>query len=480
MSEPDLRRQRRQAPAVDRLPPHSIEAEQSALGCILIDETRSAEGVSLVIEKLGRNATEAFFDMRHRSIWMAMEELVNAGVKLYVVTLANYLKDKQLLEQVGGMSYIGQLPDLAPTADALETFLDVMLEHYRRRKMIVACTEAVSRLYDEPDTSNALDLVERDIMDVRQIGAAQQLRPIRQVVHESMDRIEEFLTRAGALIGLGTGFQDLDKLTGGLVPGEYYILAARPSMGKTSLAMNIVEHVTIDQQLPVGVFSLEMTVDSLVLRMLCSRARVSLRNIRDGFMAQNDFPKLTGAAGKIAASHLFVDDVSGLSIMELRARARRMVIQHDIKLLVVDYIQLLSASINGKRPDNREREVSEISAGLKALCKELRIPVIALSQLKRGIDGRKGMPQLADLRESGSLEQDADTVMLLSRKEGSEDQVDGNVVPIALDVAKQRNGPTGKIGLTFWKSVTRFEATAKISDEDVPEQEHLDYRRHND
>jgi len=476
MSEaPDLRRPRRGQTTPDRLPPHSIEAEQSVLGCILMDEKRSVMSASRVIERLGKEATEAFYDLRLQTIWTAIEQLVNAGVRVYVVSLAEYLKDRQQLEQVGGLVTISTLADCSPSPEAIDTFLDIMIEKLRRRRLIKVCTEAVGQLFEEDKADNALDEVERNVLAVRNIASEQQIKPIKEVVHSAIAIIEDLHHRAGAVTGLATGFMDLDKMTGGLQDGGYYLLAARPSMGKTSLAMNIVEHVAIDQQLTVGVFSLEMTVESLVLRMLCSRARVNLRNIREGFLAERDFPKLTGAAGRIASSNLHVDDANGLSIMELRARARRLKMQHGIKLLVIDYIQLLTATVNGKRPEKREREVSEVSSGLKALAKELRIPVLVVSQLNREIDRAKRKPVLADLRESGSLEQDADLVGMLYRAKDEEEKTDEECAAVNLMIAKQRSGPTGEVHLSFLRPYTRFESAAKVSDEDVPQQERLDY-----
>lgn len=471
---------RRQAsePSPDRLPPNSPEAEESALGCILMDEKRSVECISLFVEKFGPSAPDAFYDMRRQTIWTAMLELYTAGIRVYVISLVDYLRDKQLLEQVGGVVYIAQLADVSPSPEALPTFIDILIEKLRRRQMIKACVQAVSTLYEDAEADSAMDTVERSVMEVRKIGAAGQLKPIKEVVQGAIARIEDFHQRKGMLVGLSTGFADIDKMTGGLENGTYNIIAARPSMGKTSLAMNIVEHVAIDQQLSVGVFSLEMTVESLVMRMLCSRARVNLRNVRDGFLAERDFPKLTGAAGKIAVSNLFVDDANGLSVMELRARARRMKIQHGIKLLVIDYVQLLIATVNGRRPDKREREVSEVSAGIKALSKELAIPVLAICQLNREIDRAKRKPVLADLRESGSLEQDADLVGMLYRPQiDDENREQDEATPVCLDIAKQRNGPSGEVKLTFLKPYTRFESAARVSDEDMPnDQQHdLDY-----
>ena len=255
------------------------------------------------------------------------------------------------------------------------------------------------------------------------------------------------------------------------------VIAARPSMGKTSLAMNIAEHVAVGERLPVGVFSLEMTSESLVLRMLCSRSRVNLRSIRDGFLAERDFPKLTGSAGKLAGAPLFIDDTPALSILQLRAKARRMVQQHAIKLFVIDYLQLLHST--SRRAENRQQEIADISNGIKALAKELNVPVVVLSQLNRELERDKNRkPRLADLRESGAIEQDADLVALLYKADPADpkkpaggdddDEPEQEAVPVNLLIAKQRNGPTGDVHLTFLKAYTRFESAAKVSAEDVP------------
>jgi replicative DNA helicase len=317
-----------------------------------------------------------------------------------------------------------------------------------------------------------LDEVERDVLQIAEerVSLGTKRRSIKDLVHKAINTIEDYHTRAGMLTGLGTGFPDLDKMTSGLHGGEMIVIAARPSMGKTSLAMNIAEHVAIDEKQPVGVFSLEMTAESLVLRMLCSRSRVNLRNIRDGFLAERDFPKLTGAAGKLANAPLFIDDSAGLSILQLRAKARRMYQQHGIKLFVIDYLQLLNAS--SQKIENRQQEIAQISNGIKALAKELDVPVIVLAQLNRELEKDKNRkPRLSDLRESGAIEQDADLVGLLY-KPGSEDkaadeeeaQQEVEALPVNLLIAKQRNGPTGDVHLTFLKSYTRYESASKVAD----------------
>jgi replicative DNA helicase len=295
---------------------------------------------------------------------------------------------------------------------------------------------------------------------------------IKEVVHRAINKIEEYHQNQGMLTGVSTGFADFDKMTSGLHGGEMIVVAARPSCGKTSLAMNIAEAVAIDQKLPVGVFSLEMSSESLVLRMLCSRARVNMRNVREGFLAERDFPKITSSAGKLAAAPLFIDDTAGLSILQLRAKARRMWQQYGIKLFVIDYLQLLHST--NRRADNRQQEIADISNGIKALAKELNVPVIVLAQLNRSME-KEGFrrPRMSDLRESGAIEQDADLIGLLydpnKKDEDDETPQDTDTKNIILYIAKQRNGPVGDVHLTFFKSFTRFENAAKIAPEDIPE-----------
>jgi replicative DNA helicase len=283
--------------------------------------------------------------------------------------------------------------------------------------------------------------------------------------------IEHFFNRKGELSGIATGFPDLDKMTDGLHGGEMIVVAARPSMGKTSLAMNIAEHVALELGLPVGVFSLEMSASSLILRMLCSLARVNMRSIRDGFMSEADFPRLTTASGQLAAAKLLIDDTAGLSILQLRARARRMYQQHGVRLFVIDYLQLLNSTAR-RAQENRQQEIADISSGIKALAKELNVPVIVLSQLNRELEKDKSRkPRLSDLRESGSIEQDADLVGLLYKPDAGDEEdapEESEGVAVNFLVAKQRNGPTGDVNLTFLKPFTRFESRSKFSDDDVP------------
>ncbi|MFM2081621.1 MAG: Replicative helicase, partial [Verrucomicrobiota bacterium] len=400
-------------------------------------------------------------------------EMYDSREAIDIITLQQKLKNKNLLEQVGGLAYLAGLPDKVPSAANLSYYLDHVSEKFLLRKMISTCTSVTRRVYEfEGEADALLGEIEQEILQINESREEASTKKIRDLVTNAITMVEDYHSRQGALTGLGTGFTDLDKMTSGFNPGEMIVIAARPSMGKTSLAMNIAEHVAIDLKLPVGVFSLEMTAESLVLRMLCSRAQVNLRNIRDGFMAERDFGKITGSAGKMTAAPLYIDDTAGLSILQLRAKARRMSQQHGIKLFVIDYLQLLHSTAR-KAADNRQQEISDISNGIKSLAKELKVPVIVLSQLNRELEKDKNRkPRLSDLRESGAIEQDADLVGLLYKPSSDEDE-DGvadetNGIAVNLLIAKQRNGPTGDVNLTFLKQFTRFVSAAKVSHEDVP------------
>jgi replicative DNA helicase len=456
-------------PGLDRLPPHSIECEQGVLGCVLLSPNDSM-GETITKLKMG---AEAFYDLRHQTIYENLAEMYDSREAIDIITLQQKLKNKNLLEQVGGLAYLAGLPDKVPSAANLSYYLDHVREKFLLRKMIRTCTDVTGRVYEyEGEVDMLLDEVEKEILQINESRVEASTKKIRDLVTNAITMVEDYHSRQGALTGLGTGFTDLDKMTSGFNPGEMIVIAARPSMGKTSLAMNIAEHVAIDLKLPVGVFSLEMTAESLVLRMLCSRAQVNLRNIRDGFMAERDFGKITGSAGKMTAAPLFIDDTAGLSILQLRAKARRMSQQHGIKLFVIDYLQLLHSTAR-KAADNRQQEISDISNGIKSLAKELKVPVIVLSQLNRELEKDKNRkPRLSDLRESGAIEQDADLVGLLYKPSSDEDE-DGvadetNGIAVNLLIAKQRNGPTGDVNLTFLKQFTRFVSAAKVSHEDVP------------
>ena len=474
----DLKKARRQKsaradarPTLDRLPPYSPEAEQGVLGCALLSPN---ECVGECIEKLKDDGQEVFYDLRHQTIYEVLATMFNSREAIDVITVQQKLKDQQLLEQVGGIAYLSQLQDSVPSAANLSYYLEIVREKFLLRKMIQTCTGVIGRVYDyEGEVDALMDEVERDVLRISESRAQGSVLGVKELVGKAIGTIENYFSRKGVLNGLATGFADLDRMTDGLHGSEMIVIAARPSMGKTSLAMNIVEHVVLEQKLAAAVFSLEMSAEALVLRMMCSIARVNLRSIREGFMHESDFPKLTRAAGRLANAPLFIDDSAGLSILQLRARARRLHQQHGVKLFVVDYLQLLHSTAR-RSQENRQQEIADISSGIKALAKELKVPVLVLSQLNRELEKDKSRkPRLSDLRESGAIEQDADVVGLLYKPNAGEDE-DGAVaeeadgLPINLLIAKQRNGPTGDVNLTFLKPYTRFESAAKISDEDVP------------
>jgi len=442
------------------------------LGCALLSPN---ECLGECIEKLKDSGAEFFYDLRHQTIYEMLAEMFNTRQAIDVITVQQKLKDKQLLEQIGGIAYLSQLQDSVPSAANLSYYLEIVREKFLLRKMIQTCTEVVGRVYDyEGEVDALMDEVERDVLRISESRAQDGVATTKDLVTKAIGTIENFFSRKGTLTGLATGYADLDRMTDGLHGQEMIVIAARPSMGKTSLAMNIVEHVVLELKLPVAVFSLEMGAEALILRMMCSIARVNLRSIREGFMSESDFPKLTSAAGKLANSKLFIDDSAGLSILQLRARARRLAQQHDVKLFVVDYLQLLHSTAR-RSQENRQQEISDISSGLKALAKELKVPVLVLSQLNREMERDKNRkPRLSDLRESGAIEQDADLVGLLYKPNAGDDEdgaqaEEADGLPVNLLIAKQRNGPTGDINLTFLKNYTRFESAAKVSDEDIPE-----------
>ncbi len=414
------------------------------------------------VEKINE---EYFYVPAHQTIYTVLVELWNAGQGIDLITFTQTLRDRNILDAVGGGAFITNLYTFVPTAANVLYYLEIVREKHILRQIIAACTESVRRSYEEQDeVNNLLDEVEQKIFAVGEDRFKGQMPGMKEQVMGALESIEQLWERRGGITGISTGFTELDRMTNGLHEAEMIVIAARPSMGKTALAMNIAEHVAISSKLPVAVFSLEMSSQQLVQRLLCSRARVNLQKVREGFLAERDFPSLTAAASKLAEAEIFIDDSAGLSILELRAKARRLKAQKNIQLIVVDYLQLLRSTTR-RAMDNRQLEISEISSGIKGLAKELKIPIIVLAQLNRQPEARSGgKPRLSDLRESGSIEQDADLVGLLVRPEVYEEDEDARAEKAGeaeLIIAKQRNGPVGEIPLTFLKEFTRFEDRAR-------------------
>lgn len=435
---------------IDRLPPHSIEAEQGCLGCVMQDPSVA---MPELVSQFGSH--EVFYDLRHQTIFEAMSELWNARIPVNAITLYDLLKRKNMAESVGGVSYLSALPDASPSPHNASLFAEMVAEYASRRKMIQACTAAVARIYEGNDsTENLLAQTEQEILAVRKMQ--KQTSPkIRDIVHASIEEIERLHKSGGEISGIKTGFPDLDKTTDGLHGGEMIVLAGYPGGGKTMLAVNIAEHIAIDQRLPVGIFSLEMKSKRLVMRIIASRARVNMRTIRDGGLRELDFPKITSACGQIANSPIHLCDQSELNIFQLRAKARQMKAEFGIRFWVIDYLQLLSAV--AKKDQSREQEVSSISRGIKQMAGEMDDPVLALSQLND--DGK--------LRESRAIGQDADSIWKLSKtKEAKSDDEENPVIPVTLKISKQRDGEApATVQLTMFKRFTRFESAARIQDE---------------
>jgi len=414
------------------------------------------------VEKINE---EYFYVPAHQTIYTVLVELWNAGQAIDLITFTQVLRDRNLLESLGGAAFITGLFTFVPTADNVQYYHEIVRDKYILREIIAAATESVRRAYEEQDeVNNLLDEVEQRIFAVGEDRFKGQMLTMKDQVMEAIESIEKLYERKGGITGISTGFVEFDRMTSGMHGAEMIVIAARPSMGKTALVMNIAEHVAVQEKLPVGVFSLEMSSQQLVQRLLCSRASVNLQKVRDGFLAERDFPSLTAAASRLAEAKIFIDDSAGLSILELRAKARRLRAQQDVQLLIVDYLQLLR-STSRRAQDNRQLEISEISAGIKGLAKELKIPIIVVAQLNRQPEARSGgKPRLSDLRESGSIEQDADLVGLLVRPEIYEEDEEARAEKAGeaeLIIAKQRNGPVGEIPLTFLKEFTRFETRAR-------------------
>lgn len=407
----------------------------------------------------------SFYDLRNQVVYQALIDCKSGDLLI----LQNHLRDIHQLEAVGGLTYLAGLTEKVPSAANLPNYIGVLLEKQRLRDLISACTEIVGKAYEhEGSVDTILAESERAFSQAVTVSNS-SLKPIRELTHTALNQIEAMHARQGKIDGISTGFADLDKLTCGMHGGEMIVIGARPSQGKTSLAMNIAETVAIEQALPVGVFSLEMSAESLVLRMLCSGARVNAKSIQEGYLAERDVPKLTVAASKLVKAPIYIDDAGGITVNVLRGKARRMWQQYGIRLFVIDYLQLLHG---GTKFEKRSEEMTCVSGAIKALAKELNVPVIVLAQLSRATAKEKRKPRVDDLRESGAIEQDADVIGLLYKPKDEDEDEDGPIdesgtVTVNLDIAKQRSGRVGTLQLTFLKCFTRFENAAKIAKEDV-------------
>ena len=458
------RREIRTAPS-DRVLPNSLDAETGVLGSSLLSPV---DVMSECVAVIGAEA-DYFYQHAHKVIYQQLLEMHQRNEAIDPVTLTQRLKDNNRLDEVGGPIYLTNLFTSTPTAGNFKYYLGIVREKYLLRRLIDASTQIVTRCYDsQEDVEQLLDEAEREVFSICDKGVIDDAKTMQKVIPDVFTTIEKLYNNRGALTGLSSGFRDYDRLTSGLHPGELLILAARPGVGKTAFALNIAEHVGIEQKAPVGIFSLEMSAESLVMRMLCSRARVDSHKVRSGFLGKGDFAPLTNAASELIKAPIFIDDSANLSILHLRAKARRLKANQHIRLLIVDYLQLVTDE-NSRQSDGRQAEVAAVSRQLKALAKELQLPIVVLCQLNREIEKRgDNKPRLADLRESGSIEQDADLVAFLVRG-GKDDEDAAPTRDAEFVIAKQRNGPTDNFKLTFFGEYTRFESAARTTDEDAQE-----------
>ena len=447
------------APQTDSkmIPPQNLEAEQAVLGTILLQD----KSLVKIVENLEAND---FYRDAHKTIFEAMLKLFENREPHDLITVSNLLKNQNKLDQIGGPAYLASLTEIIPFSGSLVHHAHIIRQKSVLRKLIHTTSEVASRCYQEQDDIDTLvDEAEQTIFEIARSKKGQGFQPMSSIVPRAFERIEKLFERQEHITGVATGFTDLDHMTAGFQPSDLIVLAGRPSMGKTALAMNMVQNAAIVEKLPVAVFSLEMSMEQLVLRMLCSIGRVDSQRIRTGRLQKRDWPNLTRATGILSDAKIFIDDSPGLSVLEMRAKARRLKSEHDLGLVVIDYLQLMRGRSN---IENRAQEISEISRSLKAMAKELDVPVIALSQLNRSLESRPDKrPKLSDLRESGAIEQDADVIIFIYRDEvyrTAEDNPNRGIAEVI--VGKQRNGPIGTVKLTFLKEYTSFEAYSSQHD----------------
>ncbi|PLY01065.1 MAG: replicative DNA helicase [Desulfuromonas sp.] len=444
-----------------RLPPQNLEGEMSVLGGVLLEN----EAMNKALEIL---RPEDFYRESHRKIFSALQDLSEKGEPADLVTLTAALKQSGELDAVGGSAYLTTLVDYVPTAANISYYAKMVKEKSIARRLIQVATDIATKGYEGGEIEGTLDWAEKSIFDIAGLRIKPSFFSTKEILKDTFKTIEKLYDRKEKVTGVPTGFLDLDDMTAGLQSGDLIIIAGRPSMGKTAFCLNVIEQASVhlEEKVPSLVFSLEMSKEKLVQRMLCSISRVDASRLRTGHLGESDWPKLTSGAGHLSEAPIYIDDTPAISILELRAKARRLKAEKNIGLIVIDYLQLMQ----GNNPESRQQEISEISRSLKALAKELSIPVVALSQLNRSLESRTDKrPIMADLRESGAIEQDADVIMFVYREavyceacKSNEKTCEKNHEQDAeIVVGKQRNGPIGTVHLTFRGQYTRFENQAK-------------------
>lgn len=428
---------------IDKVPPQNLDAEQSVLGSMLIEK----EAIVRVMEII---EGESFYRDAHRKIFDAIASLLDQGEAVDIITVTEELRRCGEIENVGGVSYVTSLANAVPTAANVEHYARIVEEKGVMRRLLQAASEISRRVYEgQEEVEDLLDQAEHMIFDIAQRRRVRGYIPLRDVLVETYERLELIYSKKGNVTGLPTGFSDLDDITSGLHPSELVILAARPSQGKTALSLNVACSTAMKRKIPVAIFSLEMSRDQLAQRMLCAVAGVNGHRLRTGLLGDEDWTSLARALGWLSEAPILIDDTPSITVMELRGRARRMKVEHNIGLIIVDYLQLMHTR---SRAENRQQEISEVSRSLKALARELQVPVLALSQLSRAVEQRQDRrPQLSDLRESGAIEQDADVVIFIYQ---SPEQAGDNLIELV--IAKQRNGPIGSVRLRFMKDTGKF------------------------
>ncbi len=432
---------------MDRIPPNSVDAEKSTLGSMLLDR----DAIAKVIEILKEND---FYREANSIIFNAINNLFDKGEPVDLVTITEELREAGNLDVVGGASYINSLVNSVPTAANVEHYAKIVEEKSILRRLIKIADQIAQLGYSgDLEIDNILDNAEQLIFNISQKRSVQSFDGIKDILMETFENIEKLSANDGAVVGIPTGFRDLDKMTSGLQPSDLVILAARPSMGKTALALNIAQYAAVKAKESVAIFSLEMSKSQLVQRMLCSEAQVDSHRLRTGQLRDTDWRRLSKAAGSLSESRIFIDDTPGIRVMEMRAKARRIQAEHGLDLILIDYLQLMQGRSGS---ESRQQEVSEISRSLKGLARELNVPVVSLSQLSRAVEQRNDKrPQLSDLRSSGSIEQDADVVAFIYRDDYyNPDSERAGITEII--IGKQRNGPVGTVELAFQKEYTRF------------------------
>jgi replicative DNA helicase len=434
---------------LDKAPPHDVDAEMAALGCALLDRE--------ALDKLGEHLQpEMFYHRPHQTICRALLDLYERRLDVDFNTVAERLRAMNVLDETGGAIYLTDLIDRVATTAHVDSYIRIVRGKYLLRTLIAASTDVIGRCYTSADDpEELLDAAEKAIFDIAERKVAESYREMKPLVQGAVDKIERMYEDQHYVTGVPSGFHDLDEMTSGFQSSDMIIIAARPSIGKTALALRIAEHCAVNRKLPVAIFSLEMSAEQLTQRMLCLHAKMNLHDVRRGIFKKEMWPSIVNAASELTVAPIYVNDTPGLTPLQLRAIARRLKATYDVGLIIVDYLQLMSVGMG--RPENRQQEIAEISRLLKSLARELNVPVIVCSQLRREAETRLDRrPQLADLRESGAIEQDADVVMLLARPEFY-DPTDRPGMAFVI-LAKQRNGPTGEVQLAFLKEYTRFES----------------------